>query len=158
MSSGNTKSEPLFIELNNNTSLSKCTICCRKGGDILWTATTPSIGLLLSANQFITCIAYKDRSMLVYSSQSGRILLARFYLPSLAHSLETKDHYVMAVTVNGKLSVWDIRNMHVVLKDVDFGHLLENGSKKQLQLQNCFLTKNGIPILSTIYLWLLHVP
>ena len=149
VSSGNTKSEPLFIELNNNTSLSKCTICCRKGGDILWTATTPSIGLLLSANQFITCIAYKDRSMLVYSSQSGRILLARFYLPSLAHSLETKDHYVMTVTVNGKLSVWDIRNMQVVLKDVDFGHLLESGGKKQLQLQNCFLTKNGIPILST---------
>ena len=136
-------SDPVVIELDNSAT-SRCTITSRRGDHSIWVATLPSQGLLVAGNQFITCVACKDKSITLYSSLTGRLLLAKLLLQSLPHALKTTTHYLMAITADAHVSVWDTLSMKAVVRQVSFGHLFED--KKQLH--GSALTKTGIPVIT----------
>ena len=135
--------EPWMVELDNSTATG-CFVTSRRGEAVVWSASLSSQGLLAAGNQFITCVACKDKSVAVYSSPSGRLLLAKFMLPSLPFAVKMNLHCVMIVTCNAQVSVWDMLNMKATVKEVSFSHLLEGGR----QLQSTSVTKTGVPVIS----------
>ena len=139
---GSGGSDPVVIELDNATSL--CTITSRRGDETIWVATLPSQGVVVSGNQFITCVACKDKSISLFSSLTGRLLLAKLLLQSLPCTLKTTAHFLMAITTDAHVSVWDTLSMKAVVRRAPFGHLLED--KKQLH--GSTLTKTGVPVLT----------
>ena len=139
---GSGGSDPVMIELDN--AKSQCTVTSHRGGETIWVSTLPSQGLLVSGNQCITCVACNDKSVALFSSLTGRLLLARLFLQSLPHALNTTAHFLMAITADARVSVWDTLSMKAVVHQASFGHLLED--KKQLHSSS--LTKAGIPVLT----------
>ena len=136
------ESAPVTVELDNSSA--RCIVTCRKGESVVWSTTLPSKGLLVSGNQFITCVVCKDKSMSLYSSESGRSLLARLMLPCQPHALKTNMHTVMVVGGDAHVNVWDVLNMKSVIQQVSFGHLLEGGKR----LESSTVTASGIPVLN----------
>ena len=132
-----------MVELDNSIGTG-CTVTSRRGESVVWSTSLSSQGLLAAGNQFIMCVACKDKSVAVYSSQSGRLLLAKFVLPSLPFAMKINLHCVMVVTCSAQVSVWDMLNMKATVKEVSFSHLLEGGR----QLQSTSVTKTGVPVIS----------
>ncbi len=143
ISTGNGGRDPLTIEVDNS-SPNCCTVTSRRRDTTVWSATLPSQGLLLSANQSITCVVCKDCSMTLYSSQSGRMLIAKLALPSLPHALKTNGHHVMVVSTDAHVTVCNTSSMTTVIQRVDFRHLLDGGK----HFLGSSVTPSGIPILS----------
>ena len=139
--------DSLTIELENNLSSSQAVIACRRGETALWFNTLTSPGLLVSGNHFVTCVVCNDKGVYVFSTQSGRLLLAKFFIPSLPHTLVTEFHFVMLVSSNADVFVWDTRTLQATVKQVSISHLLQDG-KKILKLESILLTTNGLPVIA----------
>ena len=139
--------DSLTVELDNDRSSSQAVITCRRGETALWSNTVSSPGLLVSGNHFITCVVCNDKGVYIFSTLSGRLLLAKFYIPSLPHSLTTESHFVMLVTSNADVFVWNTQTLQATIKQVSASHLLQDG-KKTLQLESTVLTTNGLPVIT----------
>ena len=146
--------EPLILEVNN-VSPAQCTVCCKRGRVVQWTSSLLSRGVVAAGNHCIACVVGEDNTMSVFSSQSGRLLLARFSIPSPPHKVRVGGYNAMLVMADGRVSVWDMQKMEQLISDESFAHLLLRDSKTQLQ--NCSLTRTGTPVLtlsdSTGYLY-----
>ena len=140
---GGIEREPLLIELDNSLA-GHCTVTSRRGEVMVWSASLSSWGLLAAGNQFITCVACKDKSVAVYSTQSGRLLFAKFVVSSLPYAMKANMHYVMVVTSNAQVNVWDMLNMKATVRGASFSHLLDGGK----QLRSTSVTTSGVPVLS----------
>ena len=140
---GGDGSEPLSLEVDNSPQHSS-TLVYRRGTTLVWSAVLSSEGVLLSGNHLITCVICKDKSLSVYSSQTGRLLIAKLYLPFPSHGLETSQHFVMVVSSNAQVCVWDTRSIKCTINQVPFGHFLEDRQK----LLASYLTRNGLPVLT----------
>lgn len=136
-------SAPITIELHN-TSTTCCIVTCSRGGTAMWSTTLHSQGLLLSGTRSITCVVSKDKSVAVFSSQTGRRLLAKFVLPSLPHTLKTNLHYFMVISSDACVTVWDSLSMKSIVHRVPFRQLLEDSKET---LKSSSITNNGIPVL-----------
>lgn len=140
LSSGAT---PTTLQLDNRSDLI-CKLTCQKGGDqVQWTALLPSPALVASGNQCMACVACQDGSVGVFSSTTGRLLSARFLLPSQPHTLATSGYHLMVITCSAHAYVWDMRSSRCVVQGTTFAPLLDGGMK----LQSCWLCRNGLPIL-----------
>ena len=140
---GSDDQEAMLIELNNAPN--KCNVKCQSQDATLWSLALPSEGLLVSANHLITCIACKDKSMHIFSTQSGRQKIAKFFLPCSLHAIKSDGYFVMAVSVNAEITVWDTKTMARVLQSTTFEHLISEGG----HCHNYSLTQNGLPVVST---------
>ena len=138
-------SEPLNLEVDN-TRPNSCTITCKRGGDVKWRSSLLSRGLIATGNDCITSVVCEDHTLCLFSSQSGRMLLARFSTPAPPHSVKVAGYYAMLVTADASVRVWDMQKMEVVVKDTCFAHLLKRSEK--VSLSACHLTSVGTPILS----------
>ena len=141
---GNNNQDVMFVELDN-AQPRKCSVKCQSQEATLWSLVLPTEGLLLSASKQITCIACKDRSMHILSTQSGRQKIAKFFLPYPPHALKTEGFYVMVVFSNAEVAVWDTERMTCVLQSSTFEHLISVDG----ELHSCSLTKNGLPVITT---------
>ena len=137
--------EPLNLEVDN-TRPATCTVTCKRGADIRWRSSLLSRGLIATGNHCITCVVSEDRTMSVFSTQSGRMLLARFSVPSPPHNIKVSGYYAMLITADASVRVWDMQKTEVVVKDTSFAHLLKRSEK--VSLCSCNLTAMGTPILS----------
>ena len=139
----NISQEAVLVELNNIPN--KSTVTCQSKDSTLWSFALPTDGLLLSANQFITCVACKDRSMYILSTKSGRQKIAKFFVPYPIHAIRTNSTYVMAVFSNAEVAVWDADKMVRVLQCPTFEHLIDLDG----EFHCCSLTNNGLPVITT---------
>jgi protein HIRA/HIR1 len=145
-------SDPLTLEVDNTRAC--CTVSCKRGADVQWSSSLISRGVVATGNHCIACIVSDDNTMSVFSSQSGRLLLARFSIPCPPHTVKVSGYNAMLVTADARVSVWDMQKMEIVVRNASFAHLLQD---KKTLLQNCTLTNTGIPVLtltdSTSYLY-----
>ena len=123
----------------------KSTVTCRSRDATLWSFDLPADGLLLSANQLITCIACKDRSVYILSTRSGRLKIAKFFVPYPIHAIRSNGNFIMAVYSNAEVTVWDTDKMMHVLQCPTFEPVLDADG----ELHCCSLTDNGLPVITT---------
>lgn len=129
----------------DNRSEPVCKLTCQRGEVVLWAVTLPSPVLVANGNQCMVGVACRDGSVSVFSSPTGRLLAARFMLPSHPHSLTTSGYHLMAVTCAACVYVWDMRSSKCVVQGTTFAHLLDEGATG---LRSSWLCRNGLPILS----------
>ena len=132
-----------YLEVSNS-SLLQSTLSARKGDETLWSTSLPTEALLLDGNQNIACVVTKDNALAVYSSLTGRLLLARVALPSPPHSIHTQAKFVMVVGSDANLSVWDTQSMKCLVRQAPFSHLTHGGK----QPVSFCLTRSGAPVVS----------
>lgn len=137
-------SEPLTLEVDN-TRLASCSLSCKRGDKVLWTSSLLSRGLVATGNHCIVCVVGDDNTMSVFSSPSGRLLLARFAISSPPHDVKVSSYSAMLVTADAHVSVWDMQRMEIVVKEASFAHLL---CDNRTLLRRCSLTNTGTPILT----------
>ena len=136
--------EPLNLEVDN-TRPKCCTVTCKRGADVKWRSSLLSRGLIATGNHCITCVVCEDHTMSVFSSQSGRMLLARFSTPA-PHDVKVSGYCAMLVTADASVRVWDMQKTEVLVRDTSFAHLLKRSEK--VSLSSCNLAPVGTPILS----------
>ena len=139
--------EPLNLEVDN-TKPGGCTVTCKRGVDVRWSSTLLSQCIIATGNHCITCVVCEDRTMSAFSSQSGRLLLARFSLPSPPHTLRVSSYCAMLVAADASVRVWDLQKMEQVVRETSFAHLLRRGGSGKVTLSGCTLTPAGTPVLT----------
>ncbi|CAI8036090.1 Protein HIRA, partial [Geodia barretti] len=137
--------EPLNLEVDN-TRPKCCTVTCKRGADVKWRSSLLSRGLIATGNHCITCVVCEDHTMSVFSSQSGRMLLARFSTPAPPHDVKVSGYCAMLVTADASVRVWDMQKTELLVRDTSFAHLLKRSEK--VSLSSCNLAPVGTPILS----------
>lgn len=142
IASGSDEIAPCYLEISN--SIHQSTISARKGNDLVWSASLPKDGLLLDGNQSIACVVMKDYSLVIYSSQTGRLLMPRISLFSPSHLVQTQAQFVLVVSCDAHLSVWDTRCMKSVITQVSFSHLIQSDRHPR----SFHLTCSGIPVVA----------
>lgn len=133
---------PTTLQVDNRSD-PICKLTCQKGDQVQWTAVLPSPALVASGNQCIACVACRDGSVGAFSSTTGRLLSARFMLPSKPHAITTTGYHIMVTTSAAQVFVWDMRSSKCVVQGTTFAHLLDEGAK----LQSSWLCRNGLPVL-----------
>lgn len=133
------------IEINNEPSpMSQFSLAYAKGSETIWKVSFSSPCLRATANQHITCITCQDKSMSIYSTLTGRLIVGKLYQMENVLDLKAEDHFLMVMTCSGHVSIWDTRKMRAILKDCSFHSLLQD---PKLPPEEYFLTKNGLPVL-----------
>ena len=143
-SSGKANDDSPVIEIENNKETMHHSISYIEGSNRIWKMLFGSPCLVAAASQYITCIACQDKSLSLYSTQTGRLLVGKIFLHEICYDLKAEGHFLMAVFCSGQLSMWDTRNMKTITQDVSFGHLLLNPKQGP---DKCLLTNEGIPVL-----------
>ena len=144
MVSGSGGSESVTLEVENS-EVTGHKIICRRGSDLQWQSSLISAGLLAAGNHCIVCIVSEDRTVSVYSAQSGRLLLSRFSLPAPPHAVQVSGHSFMVVTAEACVRVWNTLKMEAIVPEASFSHLIRS---KKGTLQSCTLTSTSVPIIS----------
>ena len=133
------------IEISNKPGLmSMFSLLYTKGSETVWRVSFSSPCLKATANSHITCIACQDKSLSVYSTLTGSLMIAKLYQLESVLDLKVEDHFVMLITCSGHVSVWDTRKMKVVLKDCSFHNILQD---PKVPPHEYHLSKNGLPVL-----------
>lgn len=142
IASGSDQTAPCYLEISN--AVSQSSISARKGNKAIWSASLPKDGLLLDGNQSITCVVMRGYFLVIYSSQTGHLLLPHISLSSPPHLLQTQAQFVMVVNCDAYLSVWDTCCMKALLTQVSFSHLIQSDG----QPKSFHLTCSGIPVVA----------
>lgn len=131
------------VEVENNQDIGQYTLSYTRASERMWKASLASPCLLVAANGDVTCTACQDRSLSVFSTQTGRLLMARLLLPEVCFELKVESHFVLAALRSAQLSVWDMRKMKALVQNISFSHLLQN---VKLGPDELLLTKDGQPV------------
>ncbi|KAE8634733.1 hypothetical protein XENTR_v10002420 [Xenopus tropicalis] len=116
--------------------------CHREGKE--WEAVLTSRILAAAGSNEVVCVACEKRMLSIFSG-SGRRLFPPIILPSPISTLQCTGSYVMALTAAAALSVWDVQNQKVIIKDESLQPLL---SGNDMTVSQTLLTKRGIPVLN----------
>ena len=134
------------IEISNKPSqMSQFSLAYAKGSETIWKVSFSSPCLRATANHLITCITCQDRSMSIYSTLTGRLIVGKLYQLETVLDLKAEDHFLMVMTCSAHISIWDTRKMKAVLKDCSFRSILH---EPKLPPDELHLTKYGLPVLS----------
>lgn len=134
------------VEIENNTDTLQYSLSFTRESVTVWKVELASPCLLAAANQNITSVACQDKSLSIFSTQSGRLLVGKLFLPDTCYALKVESRFLMALLCSSRLTVWDTQGMSVLVQDVPFGHLLQSGKQAQAP-DKCLLTKDGLPVL-----------
>ncbi|PIK60029.1 hypothetical protein BSL78_03027 [Apostichopus japonicus] len=100
------------VEIENDVVVAGTTlhkIKCMDNGEVSWETILQSKGLSATGNSHSVCVSCEDKSLHCFTS-SGRRMLPPILLPAQVSHLHSNSHFVMALTTNGRLYVWDIQS------------------------------------------------
>jgi protein HIRA/HIR1 len=100
---------------------------------------------IVGGNSFLVCAASEDHCIHLFSTSTGRRLCPALVVTSSVSELLCTGNFVMAVTSIADLTVWNVRTMTCLVKNVSLDYLL---SGADVTLDHCRLTEQGIPIVS----------
>ncbi|XP_003388580.1 PREDICTED: protein HIRA-like [Amphimedon queenslandica] len=123
------------------------TLSC-KGGDLAWSLLLHSPVLLLGASLAVTAVCGNDRTMVLVSTATGRVLVSRILLINDPFQLKVSSHYVAIATVNATLSVFDVTGTRSLVSGASFHHLLTaaGGATGGINIE---ITDTGVPVVMT---------
>ena len=132
----------LYLDMNNaKESTGKLT--CQQEAKTLWVKVLPAHILLASGNKFICCAAISDRTLCVYSTQTGRLLSARLNLPAKPYALKLQAYMSWSLRVTLRSWCGIFLSMKNVFPRVSFSSLLDD----KANLRSSLVTKEGLPVL-----------
>ncbi|KAM9331524.1 protein HIRA [Gastrophryne carolinensis] len=109
-----------------------------------WETVLTSRILAAAGSREVVCVACEKRMLSMFSS-SGRRVFPPIVLAAPISALQCTGFYVMALTAAAALSVWDVQNLVVVIKDESLQPIL---SGNDMTVTQTLLTQRGIPVLS----------
>ncbi|XP_077317773.1 protein HIRA isoform X2 [Lithobates pipiens] len=138
---------PMYIEVENEVRVvagSKISRlkCNREGKE--WETVMANRILAAAGSNELVCVACEKRMLSMFSS-SGRRVFPPIIMSSPISTLQCTGYYVMALTAAAALSVWDVQNQVVVVKDESLQTIL---SGNDMTVTQTLLTQRGIPVLS----------
>ncbi|KAM4808874.1 protein HIRA [Rhinophrynus dorsalis] len=137
----------MYIEVENDVRVvggSKLSqLRCHRDGKEWETVLTSRI-LAAAGSSEVVSVACEKRMLSMFSS-SGRRVFPPIILPSPISTVQCTGSYVMALTAAAALSVWDVQNQMVIIKDESLQPLL---SGNDMTVSQTLLTQRGIPVLS----------
>jgi len=143
MSSDTEADNPTVLINNEPVHSSLYSLEYTKTSGPVWKTTFLSPCLKAVANNHVTCIACQDKSLSIFSTPTGRLIISKLYQSGDVLDLKVKDHFLMYVSCLGELSVWDIRNMIAIVRNCSFHGLLLDSRQPP---DDFHLTKTGLPV------------
>ncbi|XP_056275570.1 protein HIRA isoform X2 [Pseudoliparis swirei] len=136
----------VFLEVENEVSLvagSKLSQlrCSRDGRD--WNTLLPSSVVTAAGSSDVLAVACQDRMLSVFST-CGRRLLPAIQLATPASALHCSAHFVMALTAEAALSVWDVHKQKALVKNESLLSILSGADTTVTQ---SLLTQQGVPVI-----------
>ncbi|XP_077456213.1 protein HIRA isoform X3 [Stigmatopora argus] len=135
----------VFLEVENEvTSAAGSRLsqlrCSRDGRE--WNTLLPSSIVAATGSSDVVAVACQDRMLSVFSS-CGRRLLPSIQLNSPVSALDCSARFVMTLTAEATLSVWDIHKQKVVVKNESLAAIL---SGSEVTVCQSLLTEQGVPV------------
>ena len=137
---------PTVLVNNELVQGSLCSLEYTKASGLVWKTSFSSPCLKAVANNHVTCIACQDRSLSIFSTTTGRLVIGKLYQSGDVLDLKVKDRFLMYVSCLGELSVWDVRSMKTIVRNCSFHGVLLDSRKPP---DDFYLTKTGLPIVHT---------
>lgn len=136
------------IEVENDVIIGATTfhkVKCLNRGQLIWETIIQSRGLNAAGNKYAVCVSCEDKTLHCFSA-FGRRLLPPIILPAVVSHLHSNGHFVLALTTNGRMYVWDIKQSAATLKGVPLVPIMTGTSKPTLN--RVTLTDKGVPVLT----------
>ncbi|KAM9934437.1 hypothetical protein OXX80_005966 [Metschnikowia pulcherrima] len=129
-------------------------VTCLKEDTQLWSDFIPQFIQLVTKGASFWALSTADGTIHTYSSESGRRLLPPIVIGSPISFLESKSHFLMAVTSIAEVYVWDLNKRKIHMKSpsslaalLDLNSKLqENTLSKADNITMCSITSKGIPV------------
>ena len=134
------------LEVTNGSGGS--TLSC-KGPGLAWSLFLHSPVLLLRASQAVTAVCGNDKTLVLVSTATGRVLVSRILLNNDPFQLRVSSHYVAIATVNATLSVFDVTRSRSLVSGTSFHHLLKAAAGGTTDGINIEITETGVPVVMT---------
>ncbi|XP_063310532.1 protein HIRA [Pelobates fuscus] len=116
--------------------------CLRDGKE--WETVLTSRIMAAAGSNDVVCVACEKQTLSMFSG-SGRRVFPPIILPSPISNLQCTGSYVMALTAAAALSVWDVQNQVVLIKNESLQPIL---SGNDMTVSQTLLTHRGVPVLS----------
>ena len=120
------------------------TLSCK--GGVVWSVPLYSPAVLLAASDAVTAVCCNDKTMVLVSTATGRLLVSRVLLTSDPFQLRVNSHYVVIATVNASLSVYDVTSVRSLVSGASFDHLITGGAADGITIE---ITETGVPVVMT---------
>ncbi len=146
VSKGLQDKDSMVVQIDNNAS-SKYLIKCLKDDAIIWSNGLSTAAVVAGGNSLVTCVVCSNKSVHMYSSQSGRLLLPVFHLSCSPHTIKVESSFVLVICSNATATVWDLVSFKATVREASFANLVQDG-KKTLPLESVDLTAAGVPAIS----------
>uniref|UniRef100_A0A915NK06 Hira domain-containing protein n=1 Tax=Meloidogyne floridensis TaxID=298350 RepID=A0A915NK06_9BILA len=101
--------------INTKKTLKYAKIQAKFARELRWTQTVASPILLLRANKFWTVCTLEDNNLMIFNTQSGITHLSLHTGATIAF-LEIKSDFCLTISINGELSIWDLKKSSRILK------------------------------------------
>ncbi|XP_062874027.1 protein HIRA [Trichomycterus rosablanca] len=108
-----------------------------------WNTVFTSRVVIATASSDVVAVACEDRTLTVFSC-CGRRLVPPIMLSAPIAALHCSTHYVMALSASATLSVWDVQNQVVLVKNESLSCILAGSDTVVFSL----LTDRGVPVVS----------
>nr|CAD7414526.1 unnamed protein product [Timema poppensis] len=114
----------------------------------LWEAALSGKACIVGANKNFVAVACKDATLHIINTNNGCRILPPIVLSSSTSrlSINSKQH-VMVLTSNGEVSVWDILENKVLVKN-ELIPTVHTNLSKNISIDSFSITEKGIPMLS----------
>ena len=134
---------PTIVVNNGPSQTSLCSLEYIVGSGKVWKTSFSSPCRKAAANNHVTCIACQDKSLSIFSTPTGRLIIGKLYQSGDVLDLKVKGRFLMYVSCLGELSVWDTRSMKAIIKRCSFHGVLQDS---RLPPDDYHLTKSGLPV------------
>uniref|UniRef100_A0A915MYH9 Carboxylesterase n=1 Tax=Meloidogyne javanica TaxID=6303 RepID=A0A915MYH9_MELJA len=134
--------------INTKKTLKYAKIQAKFARELRWTQTVASPILLLRANKFWTVCTLEDNNLLIFNTQSGITHLSLHTGATIAF-LEIKSDFCLTISINGELSIWDLKKSLRILKTSVGTLLARHGAPiPSLKIVRLCLSTNGLPLIA----------
>uniref|UniRef100_A0A914NB24 Protein HIRA-like C-terminal domain-containing protein n=1 Tax=Meloidogyne incognita TaxID=6306 RepID=A0A914NB24_MELIC len=134
--------------INTKKTLKYAKIQAKFARELRWTQTVASPILLLRANKFWTVCTLEDNNLMIFNTQSGITHLSLHTGATIAF-LEIKSDFCLTISINGELSIWDLKKSSRILKTSVGTLLARHGSPiPSLKIVRLCLSTNGLPLIA----------
>ena len=117
-------------------------------GNKVWEVIFPISITGVTSNDFLTGVTISDNSLSVYSTTTGRKLHPPLLLSSPAASISSFDSFILVITSDGKLSVFDVKQHKSLVKNESLNPLFMDGGRfrSDVSITGTSINKNGSPV------------
>ena len=152
--SSSSKSPVLLVEVENKINGSTlCALrikCTEKDAPNKWESILSNQITGVTSSDFLTAVSCYDNSISVFSTSTGRRLNPPVMLLSPAALLNSCDHYLIVITTNGHLSVFDFEKRKCLVKEASLVSLFTENNRTRLDLSiiSASIISNGSPVVT----------